>query len=311
MKFPFDFNVTLVFRLVLPGLVLAIALTPLMDGLATLLGQKFAPATALPIAAIVLGWLVVLLDSPIYMAFEGRRFWPSRLRALGHRNEKARLARILAQEAKGGDGAIEWSLKTLDFPLSKNGEREAVYPTRLGNLLAAFERYPTIVYGIDGVFFWYRIWPQLDKDLRAEIDQAQAIADSGLYVSACLVASGLIGPVYLVMQLPRIGDYPAVTLPLLPSQQILIIFSMAAFAGAYLTYRVSLFSQRTYGEMFRALFDVYRDKLDFVDDVVKIAKAKGADDPGAEKKEQYMTAWRFLRWYKVRKSGADQNEKPN
>ncbi|MDX2277294.1 MAG: hypothetical protein NW206_17755 [Hyphomonadaceae bacterium] len=310
MKFPFDLSITLVFRLLLPGAVLAVALTPLMDGWARAFGRELALEAALPIAAIIFGWIVVLLDQPIYMAFEGRRYWPSQIRKLGLWLEKRRLKHIKAEEAKNLPDSVEWSLRTLDFPLSHSGDREAIYPTRLGNLLAAVERYPTQMYGIDGVFYWYRIWPQLDKDLRGEIDQSQAVADSGLYVSACLAFSALLGFGYLLMGLPRFADYPAVDMPLLPAPGVLFGGSLAALLAAYVLYRISLSSQRVCGEMFRALFDVYRDKLSFIDGVVSIATAKGAGDPGTDQRQKYMTAWRFLRWYRVRAAGATANHKP-
>src|SRR5579864_8580919 len=82
MKFPFDFSVTLIFRLIFPGLVLALALLPLLIFVLSTEGITVPFSTLIPMEAVVLGWLIVLLDQPIYMLYEGRRYWPGFLRKL-------------------------------------------------------------------------------------------------------------------------------------------------------------------------------------------------------------------------------------
>src|SRR2546423_1779027 len=80
MKFPFDFNVTLIFRLIFPGVVLALAFLPLFAYALKSEHISVSLAALIPCEAVVLGWLVVLLDQPIYMLYEGRRYWPNFLR---------------------------------------------------------------------------------------------------------------------------------------------------------------------------------------------------------------------------------------
>ena len=65
----------------------------------------------------------------------------------------------------------------------------ALWPTRLGNLIAAYEQYPRLKYGLDAVFYWPRLWVTISKDLREEIDNQQAQADGLLYVAAALITS--------------------------------------------------------------------------------------------------------------------------
>ena len=69
MKFPFDFSITLVFRLVFPGIVLATATLPLLLGFFSWVGLagdgKVTVTVLVPIAAVIFGWLIVLCDAPI------------------------------------------------------------------------------------------------------------------------------------------------------------------------------------------------------------------------------------------------------
>jgi flagellar biosynthesis regulator FlaF len=63
---------------------------------------------------------------------------------------------------------------------------------RLGNLITAFESYSNTRYGIDGVFYWNRIWLKLEKDVRDDIDNHQAMADSTVYASFILFINALL-----------------------------------------------------------------------------------------------------------------------
>jgi hypothetical protein len=80
MKFPFEFGTKLVFRLIAPGALLAAAMLPAVQFLLFALGLTIRSVYVFPFAAVAWGWMVVVCDQPIYMLFEGRRFWPRRLR---------------------------------------------------------------------------------------------------------------------------------------------------------------------------------------------------------------------------------------
>lgn len=94
MKLPFTFGTRLVFRIVLPGMVLAAFSYPAVDEATRLWpGLALSPQVMFPLLAVLLGWVVSLLDMQIYMLFEGRRFWPQRLAYIGLRQQASRLAR--------------------------------------------------------------------------------------------------------------------------------------------------------------------------------------------------------------------------
>ena len=99
MKLPFDLGVKLVFRLLLPGFFLMLGVRPLLLSALESSGAGTAyHDLALTVATLILGWLLTILDMPIYMLFEGRRFWPARLLLYGLRREEFRLERWIRTE---------------------------------------------------------------------------------------------------------------------------------------------------------------------------------------------------------------------
>lgn len=264
-------------------------------------------------AALVLGWLIVLLDHPIYMLYEGRLWWPQWLRNLAIAQQEARLAKIIRRGADKDDPQhLEWELKERDYPISKNtGDPHALYPTRLGNLLAATEGYSSRIYGADGVFYWYRIWLVMDKDQRVEVDQTQSIADSGLYSSFCLAIAGVLALAYGLMATPRPFDFlPIIELPFVADQSRLIAVAVLLVALSYAVYRIHLYPQRQYGELVMALYDQYLPKLTFVKSVAWISMDRGGLSPN-DQAETYQAASLYLRWYRVRPAVGAESRKPS
>lgn len=305
MKFPFDFSITLVFRLVFPGLVLGAAALPLVQGFIVWAGYgRVDPTVLVPVLAVALGWLVVLCDQPIYIVMEGRRYWPPFLRRWLTQYQSWRLERIVKtyDRLKGTakERADEVNLLKLDYPLNDKGEYEAQMPTRLGNLLASYERYPNTAYKLDAVFYWYRLWVTLDKDLRGALDETQAVADSGVYVSFALSVGGVLAILY------ALGGWIPIhlfNLPYLPSPRLTLAAGIAAVLLGYFVYRVSLFAQRSYGELFKSLFDRFRDQLDpFASDVAEQVRTLGADWQETYEAKYKVTS-RYLRWHRIRKDG--------
>ncbi|MEA3065867.1 MAG: hypothetical protein QOJ27_2319 [Sphingomonadales bacterium] len=308
MKLPFDFATKFILRLILPGALFAALLWPLAAAALKALGVAATPAIVIPVMILVTGWLTLLLDMPIYMLFEGRRFWPKPLRAWLVKREAARLKRLIdgraaAKKRNDGARASELALDSLDFPLSETGEPYAAYPTRLGNLLTAIETYPDSKYGIDGVWGWSRLWVAVDKDLRGEMDDQQAVADSGLY--AAFVFSCAF-PILLAYALAA-WLWPGVLLGLPPFRLLLALAAAALFLVWFL-YRLSLAPQRQYGELFKALFDQHHAKLEVKEVVDALAAHNGEARRRFSDRERYRAGIRFLRWHRYRLKGAPTNE---
>jgi hypothetical protein len=62
VKFPFDFSIKLIFRLIFPGMVLAAAMVPASDALLNGVGIPLNVAYSYPFEVVAWGWLVVVCD---------------------------------------------------------------------------------------------------------------------------------------------------------------------------------------------------------------------------------------------------------
>lgn len=300
MKLPFEFGSKFILRLLLPGATFGAASMPLALTFRDALGlQGIDDVTAFAVVAILFGWLILLLDMPLYMLFEGRRYWPDRLRRWGVRREERRLEWIgrNADDKKRTDRVEYQIMRADEFPLSDDGKFEVPYPTRLGNLLSSYERYPNRKYGMDGVFFWYRIWLSIDKDLRDELDSTQAIADGALYLSFALCVSAALSLVYAVVA----ATVPTLVSYLNLSAGALVVCAFGAILLSWCLYRSSLHAHRQYGELFKALFDQHRNKVDLSNIINDLADAFGDTDlPSQAERITNRAAWRFLRFHKYR-----------
>jgi hypothetical protein len=323
MKLPLTLSTEqLLYRLVLPGLILALVMWPavvLIDSV------PLDPLLYLPFVALFGGWLLGLCDTQIYMLYEGRRYWPTWLRGWALRREESRLRRLQAtaeQTRANGDRGryLEVCSDIARFPLGPDGERHAVMPTRLGNLMYEYELYPSSKYGLDSVFFFYRIWVSIDKDLRDEIGRKQASVDGALYLSFVLALAAVWFFTWFWLLLGALGGGRSLE-PLLPwffGERIRFAWAVPIWANllvsgvclllAYGVYRLSLYAHAQYGEFFKALFDQHRSLLQHQDVLEYLIQATG--DPGlgaADFREANTAVWRYLRWHKVRLSGHDEN----
>lgn len=307
MKLPFEFAPKLIFRLAIPGILLSVLSWPFLGALMRAFGLTVPATIAFPIAVVLFGWSMLLLDMPIYMLAEGRRFWPAWIRRWCVAAEQRRLAKHLTgrihAEARGDRRAFaEHDVEIRTFPCDRDGLPVVLFPTRLGNLLTSFEIYPDQKYGLDGVFTWYRLWLAADKESRAELDDQQAIADSGLYVAIGLFAAGPICLLYAMA-----GSLSDAAMRSLPGAEVLLAAAVIAPAIGYVLYRLSLFAQQQYGELFRAFFDQYVGRLDFDKMVDELAAFMGDPAP-LRSTDRNRAAVRFLKWHRYRRPGAKVND---
>jgi hypothetical protein len=302
MKLPFDLGVKLFFRLLLPGFVLSLGIAPMTFMLVDYLKESFHYPISFEIAFIItimlMGWLIVVLDMPIYMLFEGRRFWPKSLREFFIAREQSRLKRIdrdISQEQIDYNKYLEASVEKLYFPIDENGTYKPNYPSRFGNLLTAYETYPDRRYGMDGIFFWNRIWLKLDKDTREDIDGRQALADSTLYVSFALFVTGFICLLYIVISLYE-------PIRCIPGRTSSVILFFICILSGYVVYRLSLYIHGQFGEVIKAMFDVYSSKIDqdilnVLDEVIYFTNDQSLKN--LPRREKYRLSYIYLQFYLV------------
>lgn len=160
----------------------------------------------------------------------------------------------------------------------KVGMREARCPTRFGNIVAEYESYPNIRYGIEPTLFWYRLMFVIPKDVYSTLDDAGAAVECLVFTSAVLLA---FAPFYLILSVITSTD-------LLTH----VAGAMIALSLSYFVYRLSLFPLRIFGEYFKAVFDLYRKDLD-----ASLSKLR----PAPRSLEDEARFWKDIRnylWYR-------------
>jgi uncharacterized repeat protein (TIGR01451 family) len=124
-----------------------------------------------------------------------------------------------------------------------------VLPTRLGNVVRAFERYPTVQYEIDAIYFWPRLVAVIPGDYATAIDAERTSFVFLLTVSFLCAVLALATVLAGLLYLPS-------------SPGVRVALPAAAFAGlSYWLYGRLLRRGQGWGEMVKGAFDLYRWEL--------------------------------------------------
>lgn len=213
--------------------------------------------------ALLLGALFSTLTGEIYKLYEGRTGWSPPLLRWSTARQQARLGRLRQASdrarAKGDMNAYNeaWYLLRL-YPLDDSSRPEVQRPTLLGNILAGYEQYSDLRYGMDSVFYWPRIWLEVEKEKKDEIDSQWSVADGFLLLSAVCLGGGLLW--ILGSAAGAAGWLGGMPLPL-PSFGWIALAALGWWLLGYGFYRLSLPFHRENGELFKAIFDLYRGKI--------------------------------------------------
>lgn len=220
---PTSFGLPAFLRIFIPGVVFVLLFLPLIPGSIELGISTEGIARFVGLSAMA-GTLLFLLDTRILRLFEGRLLMPIRLRIFLTKRATRKLENLvekrirplheekqnLEKRSQGGDAEARRRLvdverelgllydRMLDFPVGSDGRPFVVWPTRFGNILAAYEYYPEARYGMDSSFYWYRIWAVVDDNTRKEMDSYWALTQAWMYIS---VVSLFALVVYLVSAL--------------------------------------------------------------------------------------------------------------
>lgn len=278
-------------RLVLPGLLATAVLYPAVSRLL----EYFPPdpdhlwqrLVAYAVVVFLPGALISTANSEIYKLYEGRTGWPPRLRVWAIKRQQARVDKL----KKAADATLEQTVydeiwyELRVYKLNDKGQPLATHPTMIGNILAGYEQYPNTRYGMDSVFFWPRIWMQMDKDKKEDIDSQWSIADGFLTLSAISLAAA---PVWAAQAtFSALFSIGATFLPL-HSAGYALLAAPAWLVLGYFWYRLSLPFHRENGEVFKAIFDLYRDKV----------RDMTARKP--HEKKLWNAAWAYLQYLAVK-----------
>lgn len=252
-------------RVILPGLWVTGVLYPFI---AWILGhlpwdsnhswQRIAAYAAL---VLILGALISTTNSEIYKIYEGRVGWPDCLFEWARQRQRKRVIRLRkAVKSKKSSNQRRydeiWS-QLRDYPVNDRGEPEATHPTRIGNILAGYEQYPNTRYGMDSVFYWPRIWLQVERDRKEEIDSQWSVADGFLTLSAISFAGSGLWMVQALLAWKNLGRC---WLPVGAPGLTMLGGVGWLFFGCF-WYWLSLPFHRGNGEVFKSIFDIYREKV--------------------------------------------------
>jgi hypothetical protein len=270
-------------RSFIPGFIASslyyIAFMPLLNASCNFMGQTeylkpFDILLILAFMSLIMGMMLSELDVQIYQLFESLRFWPNFLwdwrykRAVNRFKEIDKGLETIKQRKKEikklGESSCEedeirdlicresdLSAKAREFPFNPDSESFCKrYPdaaTRFGNVIAEYEQYPEIQYGMHMLVFWQHLWLVLPSDVKEDLDLRGAKVDFLVYLSFILFTYAFIGgfAFYLSSKAPA----------------LLAICLMVSLSLSFLFYLASISSAKNYGRYIKAVFDLYRFDL--------------------------------------------------
>jgi len=278
----------LLMRTLLPGVAATAVIYPCLRIDVVFSSEKienlYRPAIGISLLILLLGLLLSFVSNDIYRIYEGRIFWPQKIfDALLHL-QQARVKMLRNAAAKAED---EKPLKYREFwyllrryPTDENGDPCASHPTLLGNIIAAYEGYPLSRYGMDGVFYWTRIWLQMEREKKDEIESVWCVADGLVTLSAVGYGGALF---WLTIGIARaLGLAIVLNVPYHP-----FLITTGLLTLGYLFYRLSLPCTRANGEVFKAVFDLYRNQLMVMAEI------------GPVETERWRGVWSYLQYLLV------------
>lgn len=276
MKLPFSFNLNFLLRTYVPGLFFSLLSFPIVSYLQKIIGfEENAGINFIFVSAIFWGILVNLLDYKIYQIFEGRTLWPKKCfekrRKRWAKYIKSLEKRIDEAEKKHGKRSHQvrelW-YKIRAFPLDEKCRYFSYFPTKLGNIIHAYEGYPGHRYGIDAIFYWYRIWFKLEKNAKNDLDGFSSKADLAVYSSFMFYCLSILYIIWMLFLLifnifknsTFFADLSLKAGPPSSFFSALIIFILSLVLGIFF-YHLSISLHRVYGEYFKSIFDLNKELI--------------------------------------------------
>jgi len=280
-------------RVLLPGALATVVLYPFLPFPAGMfqvktldeLEQNWLPLLALAALVFVLGALISVLNGQIYKLYEGRSYWPARLLSWQTARQQARVNKLQALKDQGHssdprvDAKRSEAMDILRTYPTRDQVPYASRPTWLGNILAGYEQYPFDRYGMSSIFYFTRIWMEVEKDKKGVIDNTWSIADGFLSLSAVAMAGGMLWLAAAIL-----NGFDFIDRVPLGDWDVAMLGSAGWLVLGYCLYRISLPFHRQNGEVFKSIFDLYRDK------VWKMTKIEDGEI------DAWLTAWRYYQF---------------
>lgn len=278
MKNVFSFGFAFFIKTLVPGFWGSLCLFPIYWYFFNkMMFQMLSLNATFLITTIGLSIFFLLIDDFIYKLYEGF-YWPKVIRNYRINLLNKKISKKHKKYKQSNDYIEKLVLNDwlMTFPIrpnriSKKPRTEAVLPTRLGNILKAYEDYPFLKYKISSPFYWSRFWITIDKDERKEIETIWAKADCLIYMSfislliaMCYVFFAVLDQINILQIINKIYPYfnsLNSTFVFKHSVLFFLLLSAALFLLSCIFYKLSIPHHINNGLFYQAIFDIHRDMI--------------------------------------------------
>jgi hypothetical protein len=277
-------------RVILPGIVLAIGVHPLIGRLVSVPLESLygvSPTVLFVTEIVFFGLILSSAVQWVYYVYEGFRL--RALTGLAGRINRRRVQKLsetqkalmaIRDRSQADENRLSQVYEALlDFPIRQTESGSVEYfadrPTLLGNIIASYELYPDTRYGVDGVFYWFHLLSLAPENGRREFSDKYIFAESLVLTSfsgvlvAMLHAFALIGFGIGIL----CDRLTFIVLPVGPG--ISLILFVLGVVVSVLFYAAALPAHREAGRVFQVLVDMAMPSL--VKRVEKFDAAFGED----------------------------------
>jgi hypothetical protein len=222
--------------------------------------QAFVGTTLVVLLSWIAGILLLAINRNIIRFLEGygsinplKLFLPIQIRSFRRlRMRKLELDKLRDQARTNGKEPSSELLAertriitrmVWDFPDSE----EYVLPTSFGNVLRSFEVYPRVMYGVDSIPAWSRLYAVIPKDYREALDDAKALMD--FWINLMLASILILGEYLLIAAIN--GQF---------NSSSVFIAAFLVFTSI-VSYNRATTSALGWGNLVRSSFDLFLDDL--------------------------------------------------
>ena len=226
------------------------------------------------IVITVIAYVLQIITRPIFLIFEG--YWsdliPNQVPRIYYyvkkfedrfRKKKRDQWRSLRDQFEQlGEGTITdpdryrilHNILSTQFP----PREEEILPTYFGNYLLSAEKYASLTYGMDVIFWWPRIWLILSDAEREEIEETLTPIITLLNAIFFLVIGAIWTVFFIIMQIVNTAKFSSHTVWTAGCE----IFVLLGLVGIiYALYQFAIMQTLPYGDNIRAVVDLHRFDL--------------------------------------------------
>jgi hypothetical protein len=234
---------------------------------ATVQAESLTKLTLLAVGVTVGAILLLVGNHALYQVLEGywgpfnRPAWRKEMQRRFGRDRK-HLETLLARAERAGEHASpeatrEYFKNLWEFYLRFPYREDLVLPTRFGNVIRAFETYPSKVYGAEGISAWLRLAGVVPKSMQTQADNARAEVDLFVNLWFLSLAFGILAVVR-----GAVWAYEAWPVARLETPAWLsaagVVVALAAAKGFY---EAGITRARSWGGVVKSMFDLYLPAL--------------------------------------------------